>query len=82
MFQICPLGIACPLTGCTCNASKIVQVNIDWLSLGVDILFYAAIGYSLVLVFSWARPAKSSQQPTNTSVLGLSANFYASFESL
>ncbi|OLD55847.1 hypothetical protein AUI46_03380 [archaeon 13_1_40CM_2_52_13] len=56
VFQICPLGIACPLSGCTCNAGKIVQVNIDWLSLGVDILFYTAIGYSIVLVFSRLRP--------------------------
>jgi hypothetical protein len=54
VFQSCPL-IACPLTGCTCDTSKIVQVNIDWLSLGVDILFYTAIGYSIVLVLSRLR---------------------------
>ncbi len=36
--------------------SKIVGVNIDWLSLGVDILFYTGIGYSMVLVYSRVRP--------------------------
>jgi len=56
VFQICPLGRLCPLSGCTCDTSKIVQVNIDWLSLGVDILFYTGIGYSMILVFSRARP--------------------------
>jgi len=53
--QSCPL-IVCPLTGCARDTSKIVQVNIDWLSLGVDILFYTAIGLSIVLVFSRLRP--------------------------
>jgi len=69
VFQPCPLLIACTSRGCPiCDSSKIIQVNYDWLSFGVDILFYTAIGYSVVLFFSWARPTKSSQQPTNPSV--------------
>ena len=54
VFQPCPL-IVCTRELCICDMSKIV-VNVDWLSLGVDILFYTGIGYSIVLVFSRARP--------------------------
>ena len=62
VFQICPL-MACTVNGCPiCNSS------IDWVSFGVDILFYTAIGYSLVLVLSWGRPARPFLAATDPSI--------------
>ncbi len=59
VYQMCPL-IVCPvgpLSRCLlCDVSKIVGVNIDWLPLSVDILFYTGIGYSMILAFSRVRP--------------------------
>ena len=55
VFQPCPL-IACREICYFCDMSKIIGVSVDWLPLGVDVLFYAGIGYSMILVFSRARP--------------------------
>ena len=60
VFSYSP-AYTCPtILEVACIFNRIVQVNIDWVSLGVDILFYTAIGYSLVIVLSWARPAKQA----------------------
>jgi hypothetical protein len=44
--------IVCPLRSCTCDISKIVQINIDWLSLGVDTLLYTAMGFNSSILLS------------------------------
>ena len=51
VFQSCPLIIACQSNICTC-ISRIVQVNFDWLSFAIDVLFYTGVGYSMVLAYA------------------------------
>jgi hypothetical protein len=42
----------CPPPGIAVSTSCFLAIGSDWLSLGLDVLFYTLIGYALVLAYS------------------------------
>ena len=51
----------CPPPGIEISASCLLAIGYDWLSFGLDVLFYTFVGYGLVLVYAKYRARRTAR---------------------